>query len=192
MHLSFVSTLLLIGTFLVCTVFGSAGSVITEKVFFDLSHGDESLGRITFGLYGETTPKTVRNFVELSTGQNGFGYKDSIFHRVINGFMIQGGDFTEGNGRGGKSIYGERFEDENFINKHKPLGMSLSMANAGPNTNGGQFFVTLSATPWLDGKHVVFGEVLEGEDIVRQIGAVETSGSDKPMKDVRIVDSGKL
>ncbi|KAF9254070.1 cyclophilin [Marasmius fiardii PR-910] len=160
------------------------------NVFFDVSINNQPAGRIVFKLYDDVVPKTAKNFRELATHHNGFGYRKSIFHRVIPQFMLQGGDFTNHNGTGGKSIYGAKFADENFQIKHTKPGL-LSMANAGANTNGSQFFITTVATSWLDGKHVVFGEVVQGYDIVKKVESVGSS-SGKTSQRVEITDSGTV
>ena len=170
---------------------------ITNKVYFDVSIDGENVGRIIMGLYGSTTPLTADNFRALCTGEKGRGksgkmlyYKGSIFHRVIPQFMLQGGDFTNFDGTGGESIYGEKFDDENFSIKADSAGL-LAMANSGPNTNGSQFFITTVKTPWLNGKHVVFGRVIQGMNIVKQIEGFGTS-SGKPNSVIKIEDSGEL
>ncbi|KAI9879171.1 MAG: Peptidyl-prolyl cis-trans isomerase H [Watsoniomyces obsoletus] len=173
-------------------------------VFFDVTLGGEPLGRIKFHLFANTVPRTAENFRQFCTGEskgpNGLpqGYKGSKFHRVLKGFMLQGGDFLNSDGTGSTSIYhGTAFADESFQHKHTVPGL-LSMANSGPNTNGCQFFVTCAQTPHLDGKHVVFGQVAEGMDVVRKIENVRTGGAggrgpgEKPVQDVRIAMCGEM
>ncbi|KAF5023125.1 hypothetical protein F66182_4820 [Fusarium sp. NRRL 66182] len=186
--------------------FFSASSAIMSKVYFDIEwegpvfqNGKptttvkEQKGRINFNLFNDQVPKTTENFRALCTGEKGFGYKGSSFHRIIPDFMLQGGDFTRGNGTGGKSIYGEKFADENFNLKHDKPGL-LSMANAGPNTNGSQFFITTVVTSWLNGRHVVFGEVADDESfqIVKALEATGSGSGAIKYKRATIVDSGEL
>lgn len=178
-------------------LFRSFTSKVNPKVFFDVSIKGEPVGRITFELNANVTPKTAENFRQLCTGEAGMTssgvpmtYKNSVFHRVIPNFMLQGGDFTNFNGTGGESIYGAKFEDENFEIPHTKPGQ-LSMANAGPNTNGSQFFITTIATTWLDGNHTVFGEVIEGMDVVDLIEQ-QGSPSGEPKNNIMISDCGEV
>ena len=179
------------------TMATSTLSTVTNKVYFDVKIDDEDAGRIVFGLFGDVVPRTVKNFVELSDGSAGkdkrgreMTYEGSKFHRLIPGFMAQGGDFTRGNGTGGESIYGKTFNDENFdLSFTKPY--LLAMANAGPNTNGSQFFITFEVTSWLDGHHVVFGEVIEGFETVDMLEEIGTQ-SGAPTKLAVIAACGDL
>ena len=197
----FVSLLIALAACLSAADAKEKGAKITNKVFFDVEIGGKAAGRIVMGLYGKTVPKTVENFRALCACDKGevvegpnqgkaLCYKGTKFHRVIPSFMIQGGDFTHGNGMGGESIYGAKFEDENFKLKHTGEGI-LSMANSGPGTNGSQFFLCTVKTAWLDGRHVVFGKVIEGMDVVRDVEAVGSQGG-STSAEVTVADSGEL
>ncbi|XP_046911366.2 uncharacterized protein LOC124492495 [Dermatophagoides farinae] len=163
---------------------------VTDKVTFTIAIGNETAGKIVLGLFGELAPKTVENFVTLASedGYQSKSYNGSLFHRIIANFMIQGGDITSEDGSGSISIYGEYFDDENFVLNHGQPGL-ISMANAGKNTNGCQFFITLVPTPWLDGHHTVFGKVLDGMDLIFRIGSLPTDSNDRPVQDIRIIDT---
>jgi len=174
--------------------FSSASdTLVTSKVFLDISIGGKPIGRIVIGLFGRTSPKTVKNFETIAAGTvNGLTYKGASFHRVIKGFMMQGGDILRGDGRGSISIYGDRFEDENFIVKHYGPGW-VSMANAGRDTNGSQFYIAFRACHWLDSTHTTFGKVLQGMDVVRKVEQVATDKTDDhPKEIVQIDDCGVI
>ncbi|XP_072283990.1 peptidyl-prolyl cis-trans isomerase-like [Pyxicephalus adspersus] len=160
------------------------------RVFFDITIDDEPVGRIVMKLKSDIVPKTANNFLALCTGSHGFGYKGTLFYKIIPGYLCEGGDVTNNDGTGGKSIYGEKFADENFILKHNRAGI-LAMANSGPDTNGSVFFICTSKTDWLDGKNVVFGSVVQGIDVLL---LMEKCGSSKgkPSKKVVIADCGQL
>lgn len=173
------------------TVFGGVkAAAALPKVFMDIKADDKDMGRIIMELRPDVVPKTAENFRQLCTGEAGFGYKNTSFHRIIPDFMCQGGDMTHGDGRGGKSIYGNKFKDENFKLRHLGPG-TLSMANAGPNTNGSQFFLCTVKTAWLDGAHVVFGTVIEGMDVVKKMEALG-SRNGKTRAKVWVADCGEV
>ncbi|OSX79848.1 hypothetical protein BU14_0070s0023 [Porphyra umbilicalis] len=186
------------------TVLGAAAAAPSTRVFLDVAHDNATVGRLTLGLFDARAPRTVANFVALATGTGGpppvggepgtgtAGFAGVAFHRVIAGFMAQGGDYERGDGRGGRSIYpGGKFDDEPFVTTHDSRGV-LSMANSGPNTNGAQFFITFKATPWLDGKHVVFGRVLDGANVLDAIERVDTVGGSRPSAPLVISACGVL
>lgn len=188
---------LILGSASAMAVESATKGKVTKKVYFDVQIDDKDAGRIVIGLFADEVPKTAENFRALCTGEKGKGksgkplhFKGSIFHRVIPQFMLQGGDFTNFNGTGGESIYGEKFADENFKFDHDVPGV-LSMANAGPGTNGSQFFITTVETSYLTGKHVVFGRVVEGMDVVKKIEALG-SRSGATSKEIKIKDCGEL
>jgi cyclophilin family peptidyl-prolyl cis-trans isomerase len=168
---------------------------INTQPFFEITIGDEYVGRIVFQLFDDDAPKTCKNFRYLCSlgliNKDKPAYQDSIIHRVIKDFMIQGGDITKGDGTGGYSIYGDQFEDESFNLTHNQPGM-LSMANSGPNTNNSQFFVTIKETPWLDNKHVVFGIIISGFDIIKRIELLDVNENDKPLQNVIISKCGLI
>lgn len=166
-----------------------ADRTVTAEVTFEISFGSEVMGNVTFGLFGKQCPKTVRNFVTLANPlrNKGEGYKGSKIHRIVRGFAVQGGDYINNDGSGGWSIYGRYFRDENFAINHFPF--CLSMANAGPNTNGSQFFVPLIRTKWLDGRHVVFGQVEKGHKLIKDMNSVRVNRYNRPLRQVWISDT---
>jgi cyclophilin family peptidyl-prolyl cis-trans isomerase len=177
-------------------VFGVAQNITdytskeNPRVFFTIAKDGKNLGNMTFELYQNHNPKTAENFKQLCSGDNkqALTYKNNIFHRIITGFMAQGGDITKGNGTGGMSIYGRNFKDENMTLRHYKRGQ-LSMANSGPDTNGSQFFITFAPCPWLDAYHCVFGELVEGENVLKEIEAIGTREG-KPRGEIKVVDCG--
>jgi len=170
----------------------TSDTLVTSKVFLDISIGGRPIGRVVVGLFGRTSPVTVKNYESIAAGTvNGFSYKGSTFHRVIKGFMMQGGDIVSGDGHGSISIYGERFPDENFVVKHYGAGW-VAMANAGRDTNGSQFYIMFRECPWLDTTHTTFGKVIEGMKVVRQVENVKTNSNDAPLERVQIDDCGVI
>lgn len=163
---------------------------VTSQVYMKFRHGTQPLGKVVFGLFGEDAPKTVENFRQLCIdGVDGMSYTGTYIHRIIERFLIQGGDVVSGDGNGAISIYGPFFEDENTSINHTGPGF-LGMANRGPDTNGCQFYVTAMATPWLDGKHTIFGKVVEEQGIIHAIEKVKTDSDDSPLKPVVITECG--
>jgi len=171
-------------------------SIDNPRVYFDISIGNVAKGTVVMELFKNIVPRTAENFRQLCTGEAGRGqsgkmlhYMNSMFHRIISNFMAQGGDFTKFNGTGGESIYGKKFPDEKFTIRHTE-GYLLSMANSGPNSNGSQFFITFEPTSWLDGKHVVFGRVERGQNIIEMMRKLPTDANDKPRAGVKITKCG--